>query len=38
MEIIFWLGVITTWRTVLKGHSIGKVENLCCKTHSYEAA
>ena len=29
MIIILWLGVIATWGTVLKGHSIRKVENDC---------
>jgi hypothetical protein len=28
-KIILWLGVTTTRRTVLKGHSIRKVENHC---------
>jgi hypothetical protein len=29
MKIILWLEVTTTWRTVLKCHSIRKVENHC---------
>ena len=29
-EILLWLGVPTTWGTVLKGHSIRKVEKHCC--------
>jgi hypothetical protein len=31
MNIILWLGVTTTWGTVLKGHSIRKVENHCLR-------
>lgn len=29
MKTITWLGVNTTWDTVVKGHIIGKVENHC---------
>lgn len=29
--MILWLRVTTTWRSVLKGHSVRKVENPCCR-------
>ena len=31
VQIPLWLGVTTTWGTVLKGRSIRKVENLCLR-------
>ena len=34
-EILLWLGVTTTWGTVLKGHSIRKVEKHCSRGYFY---
>ena len=34
-EILLWLGVPTTWGTVLKGHSIRMVEKHCSRGYFY---
>lgn len=34
--MILWLGVTKAWKTLLKGHSIRKVENHCCGRSLHE--